>query len=142
MAVDVINGEKLLVQVEWVAASGTYAHPCLINTERGINFSANTMDSVVPDCADPTLPAWVMRDTDGLSATINGAGMLDVATADDWFTWFSSGAAKNIKVKTDKTGGQTWTGAFRLTEFSITGNRKEKATASVTLVSDGAITQS
>ncbi|MDO1560421.1 phage tail tube protein [Brevundimonas sp. 2R-24] len=141
-AVDVINGESLLVQVEWVGSSGTYTHPCLINTERGIQFSANTTESVVPDCDDPTLPAWVSRETDGLSATINGSGMLDVASADDWFTWFNSGDAKNVKVKTDKTGGNTWTGSFRLTEFSMTGTRKEKATASITLVSDGPITQS
>jgi predicted secreted protein len=136
-AVDVVNGEMLLVQVEWTA--GVYSHPCLINTERGIAFSSNTSDSVVPDCADPSAPGWVDREVDGLTASISGAGMLDVASVEDWYAWYISGEAKSVKVKIDKTGGSTFTGDFLLTEFAMTGNRKEKATASITLVSDGSV---
>lgn len=138
-AVDVVNGEKLLIQVEWT--SGVYSHSCLINTERGIAFSSSTSDSVVPDCSDPSLPGWVDREVDGLTASISGAGMLDVASIEQWFDWYSGGEPKSVKVKVDKTGGSTWTGDFLLTEFSMTGTRKEKATASITLVSDGAVTR-
>ena len=139
-AVDVINGEKILIQIGDGETVETFAHPCLINTERGIQFSSSTTQEVVPDCGDPTLPAWVSTEVDGLNATISGSGMLDVASIEEFYAWFESGANKNVKVKVDKTGGRTWTGAYKLTEFGVTGTRKSKATCSITLVSDGAVT--
>jgi predicted secreted protein len=138
-AVDVINGEKILIQIGDGADPEVFAHPCLINTERGIQFSSSVTSEVVPDCATPGDPAWTSTEVDGLSATISGAGMLDVASVEEFFDWYTSGLNKNVKVKIDKVGGRTFTGAFKLTEFGLTGTRKSKATCSVTLVSDGAV---
>jgi hypothetical protein len=36
-------------------------------------------------------------------------------------------------------GGGHWAGAFKLTSFEVTGQRKQKAESSVTLVSDGPV---
>lgn len=140
--VDVVNGEKLLILVgDGATPTEAFDHPCLINTERGISFSSSLTQEAIPDCANPNDPAWLVAEKDGLSATINGAGMLDVASVEMFDAWFRSDDTKNIKVKIDKTGGSTWTGAFHLSEWSVTGARKSKATASLTLVSSGVVTR-
>lgn len=142
--VKVMNGEQLLVQIgNGATPTETFAHDCLINTERGISFSANMSDSLVPDCDSPALPAWLIRHKDGLSATINGAGMIHTASLEDWWTWFNGDATRNVRVKVNVAGadgGGYWQGAFHLSEFQVTGTRKETATVSVTLVSSGPIT--
>jgi len=139
--VDVVNGEKLLIMIGDGASPEVFSHPCLINTDRGISFSSSLTQELIPDCDSPEDPAWQSAEKDGLSANINGAGMLDVASIEEFYDWFTSPDTKNVKVKVDKTGGSTWTGAFHLTEFSISGTRKSKATASLTLVSDGEVTR-
>jgi predicted secreted protein len=143
-AVKTLNGEKLLVQIgDGASPSETFTHDCLINTERGIAFSADTQEFVVPDCLAPEDPAWKEVTKDGLSASINGAGMLHTSSVETWFNWFKSSDTKNVRVKVDVAGadgGGYWQGAFHLTSFEITGNRKEKSTVSVTLMSNGPVT--
>lgn len=141
-AVDVVNGEQILIQVGDGQATEAFTHPCLINTERGIQFSAETTSTPVPDCADPSAPAWNVTEKSSLGCTITGSGLLDVASIEEYDAWFNSKDTKNVKAKVNKTGGSTWTGAFHLTEFSVSGNRKEKATCSITLVSSGAVVRS
>jgi predicted secreted protein len=141
--VKTINGQKLLVQIGNGADPEVFAADCLINTERGIQFASDSNDQVVADCDDPDAPAWKERTKDGLDATISGAGMLHTTSIETWFDWFKSADTKNVRVKVDVSaanGGGYWQGAFHLTALEITGNRNEKATVSVTLVSSGALT--
>ncbi len=142
-AVKTLNGEKLLIQIEDSPGSGTYTHDCLINTERGIAFSADMQEFIVPDCLDPEAPAWKEVVKDGLSAAINGAGMLHTLSVETWFNWLISKDTKNVRVKIDAAGadgGGYWAGAFHLTTLEVTGARKDKSTVSVALVSSGAVT--
>ncbi len=141
------NGSKILVKIGDDNVSPgpeAFAHPCLINASRGIQFSTGTIDSVIPDCADQDAPAWVTREKDSLTATITGEGIMDAADTDDWFDWFERSSSKNVQLVVNDGGStneQTFAGAFHLTEMSISGERKEKAQVSVTLVSTGAITR-
>lgn len=139
-----MNGTSLLVQIGNGGSPETFAHDCLINTDRGIQFQSDTNRQVIPDCADPDAPAWSVITVDGFSATVTGAGMLHTASVSDWHDWFISGDAKNIRVLlngvTLANGGGYWAGAFKLTGWEISGTRNEKATVSVTLESDGAVT--
>lgn len=141
--VKTINGQKLLVQIgDGGSPSETFAADCLINTDRGIQFSADANEFIVPDCDDPDAPAWKERTKDGLDATVTGAGMLHTSSVETWFDWFKSADTKNVRVKVDVTGangGGYWQGAFHLTAFEISGARNEKATASVTLASSGSV---
>lgn len=140
-AVNVVNGELIAVKVEWVDGSGTYAASCLINSTRGLEASSSAVESPVPDCDDPSLPSVVYREKDALTWQITGEGILDVTSIDKWDDWHVSKDSKSVKVEIQKTGGFVWTGNFHLTQFSISGTRKEKATASVTLMSDGPVTR-
>lgn len=138
-----LNGEQLLVQIETAANSGVFAHDCLINTDRGIQFSADAKEFTVPNCLTPEDPSWVTVIKDGLKAAVNGAGMLHTASVEDWFNWFKGSATKNLRVKINvpgADGGGYWQGAFHLTNFNITGTAKELATSEVTLASSGAVT--
>src|SRR5215207_4595016 len=127
----VMNGNKLLVQLGDGEVSETFAHPCMINAARGIAFSSTTNDQVVPDCDDPDLPAWINRDRDGLSASITGSGVLSTTGLADFWEWFTQAESRSIRVKVDVTsgaGGGYWAMEAHLTEFSITGERKQNAT--------------
>jgi hypothetical protein len=137
-------GTALLVQIGNGGSPETFSHDCLINTERGIEFNAETNRETIPDCADQEASAWSVITVDGKSATITGAGMLHTSSVETWFNWYDSGAAKNIRTLlngvSNANGGGYWEGAYKLTKFGITGDRNQKAACSVTIESDGVIT--
>lgn len=142
-AIKTLNGEKLLVQIGDGAGPEVFTHDCLINTERGIAFAAETGEFIVPDCTNPGDPAWKEVTKDGLSGQITGAGMLHTSSIETWWNWWKGADTKNIHVKVDAAGadgGGYWAGAFHLTAMEVSGNRKEKATVNVTLMSSGALT--
>jgi hypothetical protein len=143
-AVPRVTGSKLLVQIGDGGGPETFTHDCFINTERGIAFSTETTESIMPDCDNPDDPAWKSVSKDGLMATVSGAGMLYSASVETWFNWLKSGNTKNCRINLNipgSSGGGYWAGAFHLTQFEIqaSGN-KETITAQVTLVSSGALT--
>nr|WP_312991054.1 phage tail tube protein [Brevundimonas diminuta] len=141
-AVKHARGVKLLIKVGDGASPEVFSTPCSINAERGITFTAGANDQDIPDCTNPDAIAWVVREKTNLSASITGSGVLDTEDAEFFFDWLKSEDPKNVKVIVDvpaSDGGVIFTGAFHLTEFSITGNRGEKMQASVSLSSSGEI---
>jgi predicted secreted protein len=134
-----IAGTSLLIKVGDGASVETFAHPCLINADRGIQFSSSNNAIVVPDCADPTAPGWNQATKDGLNAVITGAGVLDnvLATIQAYDTWFRGDTSKNVRVYLGSVG--FWGGAFKLTQWGITGARGGKAEVSLTLESEGTV---
>lgn len=134
-----LKGTQLYIKIENDASPQVFAHPCLINSERGITFRSTTNDIVVPDCADPDDPAWRELVKDALSAGVTGAGVLDnkLATIQTYDSWHRSDDAKRVQVWLGTIG--YWEGDFKLTEWSITGNRGDKAQVSLTLESDGVV---
>lgn len=136
-----IRGTQLYVKIGDGADPEVFTHPCLINTQRGIQFQSNGQDVEIPDCALPDDPAWTDHEKMGLSATITGAGKLDTADIDDYTAWFASNDAKNVQVWLNAVG--KWSGAFKLTDFQVTGDRNgDKAEVSLTLKSHGAVSWS
>jgi hypothetical protein len=142
-AVPRVTGSKLLVKIGDGASPEQFIADCLINTSRGIKFTSDTKQTIMPDCDNPDDPAWKSVTKDGLSATITGAGMLYTSSVSEWYTWFNSDDAKNIQFTLNiplASGGGYWAGAFKLTDFEITSDgNKEQSTCNVTLVSDGAV---
>jgi hypothetical protein len=142
-AVPRITGSKLRVKISDGASPEVFTADCLINTSRGIKFTSDTKQTIMPDCDNPDDPAWKSVTKDGLSATITGAGMLYTASVADWFDWFNSDDSKNIQFDLYvplASGGGYWQAPFKLTDFEITSDgNKEQSTCNVTLVSDGAV---
>lgn len=134
-----LKGTQLYIKIENDASPQAFAHPCLINAERGIVFRSTTNDIVVPDCTDPDDPAWRELVKDALSAGVTGAGLLDnvFATISSYDAWYRSDDSKRIQVWLGTVG--YWEGDFKLTEFGFTGNRGTKAEVSLTMESDGVV---
>ena len=142
--IDAMNGKSLLVQIGDGESPEVFAHDCLINTTRGIQFASETNRETLPNCPDDDdTPGWSVVTVDGLSATINGAGMLHTTSVPDWDAWFRSGESKNVRVLLNNVssakGGGHWAGPFKLTGWEVGGERTGRATSSVTLESDGEV---
>jgi hypothetical protein len=113
-------------------------------TSKGIEFGGEPSETPVLDCDDPDLPAWMERVIRTKSATVSGEGVLQTDFAEEWFTWFDSGVAKNIRVQRNiaaADGGGHYAGRFILTTYNETGNQDDaKIGVAVEMQSDGAIT--
>ncbi len=138
-----LNGRQLLVQIGDGASSETFAHDCLINTERGIQFASESNREPLGDCDDPDKAVWSVFNKTSLSATISGAGRLHTPSLPTWWAWMNSDDAKNVRVLvngvTGANGGGYWAGAFKLASFEVSGPETGRATVSVTLESDGEV---
>lgn len=140
-AVNYTRGVKLVLKVE-TAVPDTFAALCTINAERGVTFDGTFRDENVPDCADPDLLAWVVREAESLSMGVTGGGMSDKADVNRLWLWWKSGESKNVQIILDDDTPAnviTWEGLFKLTSFDLNGNRGEKVASSLTLASDGEI---
>lgn len=141
-AVNHTRGVKLVLKVGDGASPEVFTAMCSINAERGVTFSGSANDELIPDCADPDQIAWVSREVESLSVEFTGGGMLDKGNVKTMWDWWKSGASKNCKIILDDATAAnviTWTGAFKLPTFDITGDRGSKAAASLSLQSDGAV---
>lgn len=142
-AVKHARGVKLLVKIGDGADPEVFTAICTINAARGIVFSSTTNEFADIQCDDPDAVAWTLREKSGLSASINGAGLLNTPDVQDMYDFLSSADPKNCQVVVDvpsADGGVIFEGAFHLTEFGITGDRGAKMESSVTLLSDGEVT--
>lgn len=138
-----VRGTKLLIKVSDGATSPAFAHPCLINTDRGIAFTAETNDVIIPDCSDPDLMAWAAREKVSLSAQITGAGTLHTLNTEEYFNWVKAADPKAVRVEFSGVsagdGGGYWSGNFHCTQFEVNGTRGNRAQCAITLVSTGSV---
>ncbi|EJW12734.1 hypothetical protein A33M_1704 [Rhodovulum sp. PH10] len=134
-----IRGTQVYIKIGDGADPEVFAHPCLINSDRGVTFRSNTNDIVVPDCDSPDDPAWRELVKDALSVGLTGAGVLDndATTLATYTEWWKADAGKSVQVWLGTLG--YWSGSFKLTEWEVTGGRSDKAQVSITLESDGEI---
>lgn len=135
MTIAKIKGTSLLIEVGDGASPEVFAHPCGINAKRGIKFSCSSNKIVIPDCDNPDDPAWTEVIKDALSATIDGAGKLDLASVPTFDAWFRDPDPKNVKVHL--VGKGYWLGAFQLTAWDVNGDRATYAEATLTLEVSG-----
>lgn len=140
--VNSINTSKLLVAISNGNSPETFSHPCMINTNRGIQFSSNATETVVPYCPpDEDLAGWIEREGDTLSAAISGAGVFDSAE-DDFETfndWYMAQESKHVHVIIGALG--YYDGYWLLTAFGINGpGRREKVQFDCSMLSDGPLT--
>lgn len=136
------RGVKLLIKIGNGASPEVFTQYCTVNADRGISFTTGTNDSPAIDCENPDQVSWVLREKTDLSSTINGSGTVNTPDVAEFFEFLADPEPRNCKVIVDvpsADGGVTWTGAYHLTEFSLTGNRGEKMTASVSFVSSGIV---
>lgn len=133
--VSTIKGTQVRIMIGDGESPETFAHPCMINMERSTNWDTSGQDEEIPDCSDPDAMAWNLHTKTGIKGTISGAGKLDSASITTFWDWLISDDAKNVRV--EYSDAYQVEGAWKLTQFNVTGTRGQVAEASLTLVSHG-----
>ena len=122
---------------------GTFTRPCGL-TNHTITFSKNTQDITVPDCDDLEAAAWVERGVESLDMSGSGTGILAAEAVETWWDAFKSNESVAARLYVgeadDVTNGHYWSGNIHITGFEITGERGNKAQATISFVSDGEMT--
>lgn len=109
-------------------------------TTKGVQRSAQTNSTVVPDCEDEDAPAWEEKAVNSLSVTISGSGVWAAENHGVFMDWFYSGQSKNIKVRHMRAAAGTpeyEEGPALLTALNNTVERGNKVQAEVTIEMDG-----
>lgn len=141
-AVNYTRGVKLVLKVGDGASPEVFTALCTVNAERGVSFDGTFRDENVPDCNDPDLLAWVVREAESLSMGVTGGGMSHKNDVKRLWDWWKSGESKNAQVILDDDTPANvilWEGGWKLTNFDLNGNRGEKVASTLTLASDGEI---
>src|SRR5215831_10863109 len=139
----VIPGTKLLILV---GAGGNspvspdaevFQEPCGLTT-RNFRLNASTNTTLIPDCADPSLPAWEAKDVNAISAEITGNGVMAVESFHVWVDWFLSATSRNCRVTLVSPTSLPlslgyFLGTFILTNLTYGGVRGQKVTIDITL---------
>ena len=122
-----INTVAVTIEIGDGATVENFAHPCSINTSRGISGKAQTVTNSLFDCTDPTKPAISQDYVQSVRIELSGAGVHDHAATKAYMDWLVSGKPKNVKAYVGKaTGDLTITGAYILTQYDITGGEPGK----------------
>lgn len=139
--VNYTRGVNLVLKVGNDESPEVFTPLCTINAQRGISFSANVREETVPDCDNPDLPGWILREAESFSMAFEGGGMLHKPNVKAMWDW--KGLSKTCQVvlhDDDPANVITFEGRFILTEFEVTGEAAGKAQATLRLASDGEIT--
>jgi len=136
-------GTSLFIKIgDGAAEDESFAHPVMINTDRGLQFSTSGQEDYVYDPADPDAPAWADFYKTGMSLQVSGSGKLDLASLDDYFTWLASDDAKNAQIWFGGATAPHIDGGLKLTDFQVTGpggTGRTTCTVSLTFRSHGAL---
>jgi hypothetical protein len=135
-----MKGYQLQILIGDGASPEVFTPKCLINTRREFNVEATTRDFAVPDCDDPSLPAWITREKDTLSADVSGTGNYHVSNNAEFEAWVVSANPKNCIIRENATGGRQASGAFHLTQLRKSGGEKDLVESEIRLVSTGPVT--
>jgi hypothetical protein len=135
----VIAGTKLLILVGDGMSPEVFAEPCGLTT-KAFDMSVSTNTTVIPDCADPEAAAFEATDSNAISGSATGNGIMAVESFAVWNDWFFSAANKNVHIKLDDPALGYYSGAFKLTGFKLSGTRGNKVLVDVTIKNDGEFT--
>lgn len=138
---DTFSGSMMLILVGDGASPEVFSAPCGLTT-KGLNQTAETAESVVPDCDDPAAPAWTESEVVALSWGASGSGIQADEAVQVWEEWFASGLPRNVRIEMYKgaNAGRKYSGAALLTDFNRTGERGQRVQVEVTLKGTGALT--
>ena len=94
---------QFILEIESDDSPGDYDAPCGFDT-KSLTVTAASSDATVPDCDDPEAVAWLTRNVNSLSASIQGAGVMATEDSPIWDGWIDSGEQRNIQIRVPGVG--------------------------------------
>ena len=133
-----IKGGKVRVLLD-LAGSGSYAAPCGF-TSRSITLNKALNEFQLPDCDDPDSVDWLGRDAVSLSMGVSGEGLLASESVETWLDAWEDVESVAVKIEWEFPSKTiTWTGNMHVENFEVTAQNAQRATATVSMQSDGAM---
>lgn len=114
--------------------------------KKSVKFDASTSETIVPDCTNPDLAAFVERNVVSLSVSVDGSGVLAMENTGLWAGFYFGAVSRPCVINLNvagSLGGFTVTGNFILSSWSHDASKKDEAgrtQQAVTLMSDGLLT--
>ncbi|WP_275790557.1 phage tail tube protein [Pararhizobium gei] len=135
------KGGKIKILLGNDATPIVYGAPCGL-TQRSMTISKGLEEFQLPDCDDPDAISWLGRDATSLSMSVEGETLLAEESVETWVD--AAEAEDSIPAKViwefpAKT--LTWTGNMHVENFNATGINNRRATATVSMQSDGKMTR-
>lgn len=116
-----------------------FSAPCGFTTlTLTVNIATN--DTNVPDCNDPSLPAWLVSDEVSKQMVLSGDGVLDTDAFQTWRTWLLAGGEKNIRWFTTgvaANGGGWFSAPGIMSTYSENGQRGQRWNLSSAITLNG-----
>jgi hypothetical protein len=143
----VIPGTKLLVLIgsggDSPGSPDVFGEPCGLTT-KNFNLTASTNTTLIPDCADPSLPAWEAKDVNALAAEVTGAGVMAVESFHTWVDWYLGATERQSRIQLVSPVAFPlslgyFQGAFILSKLTYNGVRGQKVNIDITMVNNGAV---
>lgn len=132
-----IKGGKVRVLLGDGSSPETFAAPCGF-TSRSVTLNKALNDFQIPDCSDPDKIDWLGRDAVSLSMSVGGEGVLASESVETWLDAFEDVDSVSVKVEWEFPAKTiTWTGFMHLESFEVGAENAQRATAAVSLQSDG-----
>lgn len=140
MATNTVTIDQVTIERGDGASPEVFSAPCLINTDRGIQFTANFNADIVPDCDNITSPAQVVQVVDSISMSISGGGKLDRDDVKTYVDALTAGTPSNYRIRVgdvDSAGSVEIIVPMVITNFNITSQRTATAECDITFESSG-----
>lgn len=143
----VIPGTKLLILVgtggDSPGSPDVFGEPCGLTT-KAFDLTAATNTTLIPDCANPDLPAWEAKDVNSLAAEATGSGVMAVESFHTWMDWFLGATERQCRIQLVSPAALPlslgyFQGAFILSKLTYNGTRGQKVNIDVTLSNNGAL---
>jgi hypothetical protein len=133
------NFHQMVVWVEWVVGSGTYAKWCGL-TSRGIQRQHNMNVTPVPPCDDESAPAQNERAVESSDVTVSGTGVWAKQSHENALDWWYGGQTRNTRVqhvRADPGDTEFEEGPAYLVTLAHQAERGQKVTAEIAIEFDG-----
>lgn len=143
MAFKEAAGVLLLFELGDGESPETFEALCSI-TAKEVDHQGTEQTFAIPTCPEDGSIDWLVSEIQNKRISITGSGMLNVPDYDTFYAWWDSGESRNAHLIIDMPaadGGRILSGAWKLPNFRLTGNKGEKMQVSITVASDGAVTK-
>jgi hypothetical protein len=143
---DTMKFEEMVLEVEFTPDSGTFAKVCGLS-DVTVSRTSATETTMIPDCADESLPHTPIREVVSKEIAISGTGVWALAVHAGMYDWWASGSARKVRITNAKVTADGAAGdpeveevEMLLTSLSNQRTKGQRVTAEIELAQNGALT--